>query len=121
MSGNGKIDRVWDNGHQKWIEVETLETRKVVRKDKQKPFAKIDLADAAKAFKALGNPKAMVRVWLLHRVWKRKSRTVTAPNGELERLGVSRNIKLRALRQLEAGGLISIDHRHGKSPLVTVR
>ena len=48
----------------------------------------------------------MVWVWLVHSAWKKQRQTVTVPNGELAKLGVSREVKRRALQQLEAAGLI---------------
>ena len=89
--------------------------RKAVR-----PFAKVYLDDAARAYAAMNCPKAMVWAWLVHRTWKRQSLTVAVPNADLAKLGVKRRRKARALRQLEAAG---IDHNRPaprKSPLATL-
>ena len=94
-----------------------LKAKAPVKRKKVGPFAKIGLASAARAFAALKCQKAMVWVWLVHRAWKRQRQTVTVPNGELAKLGVSREVKRRALQQLEAAGLILIDRRSRKSPL----
>jgi len=61
-------------------------------------------------------------VWilLLRLAWKARSSTFPLPNEKLERDGVSREVKRRALRDLEAAGLITVDRRHGRSPRVTI-
>ena len=96
-----------------------LETQAPIKREKN-PFAKVRLNSAARAFAALNCQKAMVRVWLVHRVWLRQCPTVAVPNGELVKLGVSPDAKVRALRQLEAAGLVMIDWRPRKTPLVTM-
>jgi len=90
------------------------------KRKKSKRFAKVDVAEAARAFKAVNCSKAIVWVWLLHRVWYRNSRTVSVPNAELASLGVSPDTKARALRQFEREGLLSIGHRARKTPTVTL-
>jgi DNA-binding PadR family transcriptional regulator len=39
----------------------------------------------------------------------------------LAKLGVKRNAKVRALRRLEAAGLITVDWRDRKTPVATLR
>ena len=97
-----------------------LKAKGSVTRKKARPFAKVYLDTAARAFTAVKSQKAMVWVWLLHRAWKRQSQTITVPSGELTKFGVNRESKRRALRQLEAAGLISIDQRSRKTPLVTL-
>jgi DNA-binding GntR family transcriptional regulator len=46
--------------------------------------------------------------------------TVRLTNKEMEALGVDRNAKSRALKQLQENGLISIQQGHGKIPIVTI-
>jgi hypothetical protein len=55
---------------------------------------------------------------LLHLDWKNRGKPFKLPNGMLEYDGVSRQSKWRALADLERRGLIVIQHRHGKSPIV---
>jgi hypothetical protein len=69
---------------------------------------------------ATGGATMLVSVYLLHMAWKAKSTTFPLPNGYLDRCGVSRKIKYRVLRELEAAGLIVVERRHRKSPLVTL-
>ena len=65
----------------------------------------------ARACAALNCPKAMVWVWLVHQARKTGKRTVAVPNRVLAKYGVSREVKRRALRQLEAAGLITVERR----------
>lgn len=57
---------------------------------------------------------------LLHRHWKAKGRPFTVANGMLEIDGISRATKWRGLAELERRGLITIEHRDRKSPVITV-
>ena len=49
------------------------------------------------------------------------SRQVTVSTATMQKLGVSRNGKRRALHQLRRAGLIAVEERPSKSPIVTVR
>jgi hypothetical protein len=97
-----------------------LQAEAPVKRKKARAFAKIYLDTAARAFAALNCQKATVWVWLVHQAWKRQSKTVSVPNRELAKLGISPDAKSRALRQLEAAGFIVIDQRSRKTPLVTL-
>ena len=57
-------------------------------------------------------------LWRLHGVKKRKPAYL--PNFEVASLGVHRNTKLKALRELEAAGLVTVERQTGKSPRVTL-
>jgi hypothetical protein len=65
-------------------------------------------------------PRAFVGIWLLHLAWKAGKLTFALPNGRLEAHGVSRKVKRGVLHKLEAAGLIKVDRRRGKSPLITL-
>ena len=65
-------------------------------------------------------PKAVVLVWLIYRAWQKKSSTFPVPNKALADLGVSPDVKCRALRQLEAIGLIKVAWCPRKTPIVTL-
>ena len=84
------------------------------------PFVKVPLWWITEATKATRTPKALVCIELLHKAWKTRSQTFSLPNGRLRKLGISREIKRRTLRELEAAGLITVERRHGKNPLVTM-
>lgn len=78
--------------------------------------------------KALVTGSAVLRsskqflVWLyvFHRVWADKSNTVTVANKILNSWGVRRDQKTQALRLLEEAGLIRVQWREKRSPLVTL-
>jgi hypothetical protein len=55
---------------------------------------------------------------ILYRHWKRKGEPITLSNGAMP--GVSRFRKYRALAELEALGLIAVERRPDKSPVVQV-
>jgi hypothetical protein len=87
---------------------------------KEPPFVKVPLWWAAEAAKATRMPGMLVLIELLHRSWKAKSLTFPLPNRDLGKHGVSREIKRKKLRDLEAAGLITVERRHGKTPRVTL-
>ena len=69
----------------------------------------------------LGDAPLAVLVELTHRAFKTRQDTVLLANAGLQSVGVSRYAKLRALRRLEAAGMITVTSRgSGKSPLVTL-
>jgi hypothetical protein len=57
---------------------------------------------------------------LLRLHWKTKSSTFPLPNGRLERLGVSREIKRRVLRDLERGKFIVVERSPRRTPIITL-
>ena len=52
--------------------------------------------------------------------WKTKSLTFPLPNGRLQRLGVSRDVKRRVLRDLERARVIMVERPPRKTPRVTL-
>jgi hypothetical protein len=87
---------------------------------KKDAFVKVPLWWAVEAAKAAKTPTALVWVFLLHASWKAKSATFPLPNGWLEKHGVSRKVKYRVLRDLEAAGLILVERPSHRSPTVTL-
>jgi hypothetical protein len=74
----------------------------------------------------LGDPLAtgathQVACYLVHRYWKSHGKPFKLPNGMLNYDGISRQTKWRALADLERRGLISIERRRGKSPVVHLK
>ena len=105
----------------KLIEVVTIETVVGQRKARrQEPFAMVPLAWAASAAKATRTRKALVWILLLHTAWRTKSATFPLSNAGLAKSGVSREIKRRALAELEAAGLIVVERAPGRAPRVTM-
>jgi hypothetical protein len=98
------------------------EVRAVVPERLQKraqQFAKFPLTWVS----LLGRGRASYPTWvtashILHLDWKNQGRPFKLPNGLLKIDGVSPSSKLRALRELECLGLISVEWRQRKSPIV---
>jgi hypothetical protein len=90
------------------------------KKRKEPPYVRVPLWWAAAAAKATKSPSALVWIRLLYVTWKRKSMTFPLANQYLEKNGVSREVKRKVLRDLEAAGLITVERRHGKSPKVMI-
>jgi Bacterial regulatory proteins, gntR family len=89
-------------------------------RNKPVPYVKVPMWFAEEAAKATKTTKALVWIWLLHLHFKTHRTTFPVPNGKLQKLGVSRHTKRRALRELEAAGLITIVRQHGKTPIVSL-
>jgi hypothetical protein len=89
-------------------------------KKRREQFVKVPLWWAQQAAHATRTQQAYVWIWLLRLSWEHKSATFPLPNGRLERAGIDRRTKRRALARLKAAGLIQTECRRGKSPLVTV-
>jgi DNA-binding transcriptional ArsR family regulator len=102
------------------IEVETVAIGVTPNIRRRAPFVVLPLSWAAEASAATNCQKAMVWVWLVHRMRTTKSTTVTMPNRVLAKYGVSRRVKSSALRQLEEAGLITVERRPRKTPVVTL-
>jgi hypothetical protein len=58
---------------------------------------------------------------LLYLSWKGKGAPIKLPNGMLQIDGISRASKWRALAELEQRGLINIERRRGRSPIIHLR
>jgi hypothetical protein len=52
--------------------------------------------------------------------WRSPDKPVRLANADLTEKGVDRYTKRRVLRELEVLGLIRVERRHKKSPMVTV-
>jgi hypothetical protein len=83
-------------------------------------FIKVPLRWAEQATRATRTPRAFVSLWLLHLAWRAKAHTFPLPNGQLAAYGVTRLDKHRALRELEAAGLIKVVRQSRKTPIVTL-
>jgi hypothetical protein len=91
--------------------------RGIKRKD---AFAIVPLWWAEQAAKADRNVNLLVCVNLVYRAWRAKGRagekTFAMPNSR----GVDRRTKIHTLRTLEKAGLITVEWRDRKSPIVTL-
>jgi hypothetical protein len=109
--------------HGRKIAVEILDTDKPstkVRRRRPETFANVPLQWAAKALAATNTRKAMVCVWLIYQAWRTKSPTFVVANRALADCGITPKVKIAALRQLEEAGLIIVEWRPRKSPVVTL-
>ena len=84
------------------------------------PFVQLQLEGLVAASKALGSSMLLVWIHLQHRAWAEKKRTVAVTSQALGELGVDRGMKHRALRLLEEAGLVSVEWRKRRNPLVTL-
>jgi hypothetical protein len=97
-----------------------LEAAAPVKRKRVEPFVKVPLWWIAAAAKHTRSPASVVMVELLYASWKAKNLTFQLPNGRLKKLGVSREVKRRVLRDLERGGLIVVARPVRKTPIVTL-
>jgi hypothetical protein len=102
------------------IAVETIKSDSKTNRHRTVSFAKVPLAWAAAAAKATKSPRAMVWVLLQHMAWQNRWTAFPLSNALLAKYGVSREIKRRALAALESSGLIVVERRHGRAPVVTL-
>ena len=65
-----------------------------------------------------GGQRTIVAWWLLYLHWKDHGARFKLPNGMLRFDGVSRQSKWRALNDLESRGLIVVERRPRRSPIV---
>jgi hypothetical protein len=61
-----------------------------------------------------------VALHLLHRAWRGKGEPILLANGQLATKGVTRRTKWLALAELERLGLIVVERRPRKSPIITI-
>jgi hypothetical protein len=61
-----------------------------------------------------------VALLLYRQCLMQRSKTVSFPNSELQKLGISRRTKFRSLAQLEEAGAVTIEARNGRSVRVTL-
>jgi DNA-binding transcriptional ArsR family regulator len=97
-----------------------LEAAAPTKRKRAEPFVKVPLWWIEAAAKATRSPATLVMIELLHVAWKAKSSTFPLPNGRLKKLGVSREAKRRALRDLERAGLITVERPTRKTPIVSL-
>jgi hypothetical protein len=90
-------------------------------KNKDDLFVQILHRAVAAAGEALRDRQWMVWLYIHYRALWDKTNTVEIGNKTLKQWGVGRMVKNRALYAFERAGLISIEWRGNKSPLVTLR
>jgi HTH domain len=95
-----------------------LKAKAPVKREKER-FVKLPLWWAAQAAKATRTPKSLVVAELLWASWDKQSTAFALPSGRLRRLGLSRTTVWRTLQQLKRAGLIVVELRGQKAPLVS--
>ena len=110
--------------HGKLIEVEELDvgTKPSKRRTREPElFIKVPLRLMLAASLAIRDRTALlVLILLLHMSFEAHSPTFACSNGFLERFGVSRRMKSRALAGLEASGFIAVRRSPRRAPIITL-
>lgn len=89
-------------------------------KKRQHQFVKLPLALVDKVARHSRDKTFAVLCHLLHLEWKQGGGPVKVSNGLLDKLGVGRGAKSRALRKLERLGIVCVERQDRKSPIVTI-
>jgi DNA-binding FadR family transcriptional regulator len=100
--------------------VRDLNTGTPRKRKKTEPFSQVPLDWAARAARATETSASLVYVRIIHLAWKAKGQSFPLASKWLEERGTSRKVKMRALRDLEADGLITTERMPGKAPQITL-
>lgn len=106
--------------HGRQFEVETLNPDAPAAKRSKQFFIRVPLDLIGLAAKATGGQRLLVWQLILHRCWREQAQTVPVTNAMVLKYGISPDVKVRALRQLAEAGLITVEWRDRKTPIVTV-
>jgi hypothetical protein len=87
---------------------------------KRDGFAQISLKAAAEVAKLTRRPEFAVLVMLAYRAFRTKSQTFIMSNDLLSLYGVGRETKRRVLARLEKDGVIRVERRGRRAPIVTL-
>jgi hypothetical protein len=99
-----------------------LEAAAPVKRAKRELFITVPLELMEKAGKAQLTSRAVhVLILLLHMSFKAHSLTFVCPNDFMEKCGIDRYAKRRALAELETAGFVAIRRRPCRAPLVTIK
>jgi hypothetical protein len=105
-----------------WVKQRLAELKAAAPKRKKtvEPFVKVPIWWIEETAKLTKSPTTLVLIELLRLHWKTKSLTFPLPNGRLQRLGVSRDVKRRVLCDLERAHFITVERPPRKTPRVTL-
>ena len=98
-------------------QLRTITPQKVLKRREhfiRVPFAWLEHLDGA------SGKYYSLALHLLYLHWRNKGRPFKLANGMLRNDGISRATKWRGLPELEARGLIAVERRPRKSPVITV-
>ena len=84
------------------------------------PFLLMPVRDLVRGAAAFDNRGLLVWIYILHKAKLRGSDAIPLPNTSLKSWGVTPDMKTRALRRLEQAGLLRVEWRNRRSPVVTV-
>jgi hypothetical protein len=90
-------------------------------KKRHRQFVQLPLAWIDILARNSRNKTFAVLCHLVHLNWKQGGGPIKVPNGFLEMLGVKPDAKSYALDKLERLGIISVERRNNKSPIVTIK
>jgi hypothetical protein len=104
------------------IEVETLPSDVAPRKKRQpaNPFVQVPLWWVDRLRAAHRKSTYRVSLYLLYERWKVGGGPICLSNVAIAGAGVSSKEKWRALHELERFGLIKVERRSGRSPVIIV-
>jgi len=122
MSTDGKDNTDWnDLGLPPYLAAQTTATaaKPTAIKRSAQPFIKFPVIwfNRLAAINANGRTYQLAG-HLLHRMWRTDRTTFILANVALREIGISRDSKRRALHELEKAGLVLIERRTDKSPVV---
>jgi hypothetical protein len=98
---------------------DSIEVAKPKAADKEDKFAQISLRAAAEVSEKMGSADFVILVLLAFKAFDKKGRPFELSNDLLPN-GVHREAKRRALTRLENTGVIRLERRRGKAPIVTL-
>jgi hypothetical protein len=108
--------------HNRWIDTVTITPATPVRRKVAKPtktWAKIPHERGFKLAQRVRNPVLAVLLALEATVHEEHSNRVEFANGLLKQYKIERQAKIRGLHQLADAGVISVEWRGLKAPIVT--
>jgi hypothetical protein len=95
-------------------------SRKLKRRSQRAEFVMLPYAQTMRAAGKVKSAALAVMVEIAYQVFKTHKSEVVLSNAMLRSVGISRGAKLRALRQLEAAGVVVVNWKVRKSPRVTI-
>ena len=89
-------------------------------KKRQRQFVQLPLGLVDQVARHSRDKTLAVLCHLLNLEWKQGGGPIKVPNGFLDKLGVGRGAKCRALKKLERLDIVSVERRDHKSPIVRI-
>jgi hypothetical protein len=110
----------WDAEIEAEFQSVVRKTKAAGQRKKAEAFVKVPLWWIETAAKDARSLTTLILIELLYAAWKAKSSTFPLPNARLKKLGVTRKIKYRVLRNLERRPVILVERSSRKTPLITL-